>query len=168
MAATEGSKIVVGRKAPAFTLPDQDGEKVALKDLAGQWVVLYFYPKDDTPGCTTEACEFSAGIELFGELDAVVLGCSPDPPERHRAFIARHGLSVRLLSDEKKKVMPKYGAWGEKRLYGRTVEGVLRSTVLIDPRGRVAWHWPRVRAAGHAVQVREKLAELKAAQATVR
>jgi len=154
------SPITVGRKAPAFTLPDQDGNKVALRDLLGRWVVLYFYPKDDTPGCTTEACEFTEGIEAFRDLDAVVLGCSPDPPERHRRFIDKYDLDLTLLSDEKKRVMKKYGAWGTKNMYGRTTEGVIRSTVLIDPRGRIAWHWPRVRARGHAARVREKLEEL--------
>ncbi|GAB4372525.1 MAG: thioredoxin-dependent thiol peroxidase [Acidobacteriota bacterium] len=152
--------IRIGRKAPAFTLPDQDGNKVSLRDLHGQWVVLYFYPRDDTPGCTVEACEFTEGIEAFRDLDAVVLGCSPDSPERHRRFIDKHGLEVTLLSDEKKQVMKKYGAWGEKKMYGRTTEGVIRSTVLIDPDGRIAWHWPRVRAKGHAARVREKLEEL--------
>ncbi len=156
-------RIEIGRKAPAFTLPDQDGRKVALRDLLGRWVVLYFYPKDDTPGCTTEACEFTEGIEAFRHLDAVVLGCSPDSPERHRRFIDRHDLAVTLLSDEKKQVMSKYGAWGEKTLYGRKTVGVIRSTVLIDPEGRIAWHWPRVRARGHAAKVREKLEELAGA-----
>ncbi len=155
-------KKLTGRKAPAFTLPDQDGAKVSLKDLAGSWVVLYFYPKDDTPGCTTEACEFTEGIEAFHDLDAVVLGCSPDPPEKHRRFIAKHGLAVRLLSDEKHQVMEKYGAWGEKKLYGKPVTGVIRSTVIIDPQGRVARHWPTVKAAGHAAKVREALEELQA------
>ncbi len=155
--------IEIGKRAPAFTLPDQDGEKVRLKDLAGRWVVLYFYPKDDTPGCTTEACEFTDSLADFEGLDAVVLGCSPDPPERHRRFIEKHGLEVRLLSDPEHKVMERYGAWGEKTLYGRRSVGVIRSTVLIDPRGRVAHHWRRVRAKGHAAQVRDRLAGLAGA-----
>jgi peroxiredoxin Q/BCP len=155
------SVIRVGGKAPAFELPDQDGVVVSLSSLHGSWVVLYFYPKDDTPGCTTEACEFSEGIEAFRDLDAVVLGCSADSPEKHRAFIAKHGLAVRLLSDRDHKVMEAYGAWGEKSMYGRTTMGVIRSTVLIDPDGRVAHHWPKVKAAGHAAEVREKLAELQ-------
>lgn len=157
------SVLIPGKKAPAFTLPDQDGKKVALKDLAGQWVVLYFYPKDDTPGCTTEACEFTEGIEAFRDLDAVVLGCSPDSPESHRKFIEKHGLKVSLLSDEKKTVMEKYGAWGEKTMYGKKVVGVLRSTVLIDPQGKVARVWPNVKAAGHAAKVKEALQELQTA-----
>ncbi len=155
------SRITAGAKAPAFTLNDQDGAAVSLDGLKGRWVVLYFYPKDDTPGCTTEACEFTEGIEAFEGLDAVVLGCSPDTPESHRRFIAKHGLKLRLLSDPAHEVMARYGAWGEKTMYGRTSEGVIRSTVLIDPEGKVARHWPRVKAAGHAAAVREALAALR-------
>jgi peroxiredoxin Q/BCP len=155
------SAIRVGATAPAFSLPDQDGVPVPLSSLRGSWVVLYFYPKDDTPGCTTEACEFSEGIEDFRGLDAVVLGCSADSPEKHRAFIKNHDLAVRLLSDRDHAVMEAYGAWGEKSMYGHTTMGVIRSTVLIDPDGRVAFHWPKVKAAGHAEKVREKLAELR-------
>jgi peroxiredoxin Q/BCP len=155
------STIKVGATAPAFTLPDQDGTQVKLADFAGKWVVLYFYPKDDTPGCTTEACEFTDGIKAFEKLDAVVLGCSADTPESHRKFIAKHALKVMLLSDPDRAVMKTYGAWGEKSMYGRTTMGVIRSTVLIDPRGKVAFHWLNVKAAGHAEQVREKLAELR-------
>ncbi len=152
----------VGTKAPHFTLPDQDDRAVSLSNIAGKWVVLYFYPKDDTPGCTTEACEFTAGIAAFAGLDAVVLGCSADSPESHRKFIAKHGLEVRLLSDPDHAVMRLYGAWGEKSMYGRTSVGVIRSTVLIDPRGMVAFRWSSVKAAGHADAVRKKLAELQA------
>lgn len=150
-----------GKTAPPFELLDQDGEPVRSSDLEGSWVVLYFYPKDDTPGCTTEACEFTDGIDAFGDLDAVVLGCSPDSPESHRKFIAKHDLTVRLLSDPEHKVMEAYGAWGEKTMYGRKSVGVIRSTVLIDPEGRVAHHWKRVRAAGHAAKVRERLEALR-------
>ena len=155
--------IQLGKKAPDFTLPDQDGEKVSLKGLRGSWVVLYFYPKDDTPGCTTQACEFTAGIRDFRGLDARVVGCSPDSPASHRAFIAKFGLDLTLLSDPEHRVMEKYGAWGEKTLYGKTMMGVIRSTVLIDPAGKVAHHWGRVQAAGHAEKVRDRLAELQTA-----
>jgi thioredoxin-dependent peroxiredoxin len=154
------SKIEVGKAAPAFALADHTGVTVTLADLTGQWVVLYFYPKDDTPGCTVEACELSAGLAGFVRLRATVLGCSRDSAESHRKFIAKHHLKVRLLSDPDHVVMEKYGAWGEKRNYGKKTLGVIRSTVLIDPQGRVAYHWPTVRAAGHAEQVRAKLAEL--------
>ena len=155
------SQIKEGTKAPAFTLPDQDGESVSLSDFKGSWVVLYFYPKDDTPGCTVEACEFTDGISELEGLNAVVLGCSPDLPEMHRKFIAKHNLGVRLLSDPDHGVMETYGAWGEKTLYGRVSLGVIRSTVLIDPEGRVAHHWKKVTAKGHAEKVREKLAALQ-------
>ena len=151
------SKIEIGKKAPRFTLPNQDGTAVSLSDLKGKWVVLYFYPKDDTPGCTTEACEFTDGIADFEGLNAVVFGCSPDSPEKHRAFVAKHSLGVGLLSDPEHKVMEAYGAWGEKKMYGRVTVGVIRSTVIIDPEGRVAHHWKRVKSKGHAAKVRERL-----------
>jgi len=155
--------VETGKQAPAFRLPDQDGEQVALAELKGQWVVLYFYPRDDTPGCTTEACEFTSTLGDFRELDAVVLGCSPDGAEAHRKFIAKHKLEIRLLSDPSHETMTEYGAWGEKVLYGRKSVGVIRSTVLIDPSGRVAHHWKKVRAAGHAGHVAQRLRDLRAA-----
>ena len=153
--------ITVGRKAPRFTLKNQRDESVSLTDFSGQWVVLYFYPRDDTPGCTTEACEFTARTAGFRKLDAVILGCSPDTPDRHRFFIKKYTLRVTLLSDPSHAVMQKYGAWGEKKLYGRTTVGVIRSTVLVDPAGIVAYHWRAVKAAGHADKVRERLQELR-------
>ena len=152
--------MIAGSKAPAFTLPDEDDRSVRLADFRGRWVVLYFYPKDDTPGCTTEACEFTDGIKKFDKLGATVLGVSPDSPESHRKFISKHGLGLTLLSDPGHRVMEKYGAWGVKKMYGRESMGVIRSTFLIDPKGRLAHIWPRVKAAGHAEKVREKLAEL--------
>ena len=155
--------IETGKKAPAFRAKDQDGKARSLGEFAGQWVVLYFYPKDDTPGCTTEACDFTAGLARFTKMDAVVLGCSADSEESHRKFIAKHKLKVTLLSDPDRTVMEKYGAWGEKLMYGKKVTGVIRSTVLIDPKGKVAHHWPKVQAKGHADKVREKLAELQSA-----
>ncbi len=152
--------ITVGKKAPEFTLPDQNGASVKLSGLKGRWVVLYFYPKDDTPGCTTEACEFTAGLRGFEKLNATVYGCSPDLPVKHTSFIAKYKLKVGLLSDADHAVLEAYGAWGEKQNYGKTYMGVIRSTVLIDPTGKVAHHWPKVKAAGHADEVRAKLAEL--------
>jgi peroxiredoxin Q/BCP len=154
---------LTGSKAPAFTMPDQDSRSVDLAALAGSWVVLYFYPKDDTPGCTTEACEFTDSIKEFDRIDAVVLGCSPDSPASHAKFAAKYSLKVRLLSDPDHEVMERYGAWGEKSLYGRTSQGVIRSTVIIDPRGVVAHHWPTVKAAGHAAAVRDRLIALSSA-----
>ena len=152
--------IELEKTAPAFTLEDSGGEPTSLKDLRGNWAVLYFYPRDDTPGCTAEACEFTDAIDDFARLDACVVGISPDAPERHRFFIEKYGLRVRLLSDPSHEVLERYGAWGTKRMYGRESEGVIRSTVLIDPQGRVAKHWPKVRAKGHAAEVRSALAEL--------
>jgi peroxiredoxin Q/BCP len=154
--------VEIGKKAPAFNLKNQDDEAIRLADLAGRWVVLYFYPKDDTPGCTTEACDFSSGLKAFEKLDAVILGCSADSAESHRRFIAKHKLKIDLLSDPKHEVMNKYGAWGKKNLYGKITEGVIRSTVVIDPRGRIAHHWAKVKAVGHADAVKQKLAELRA------
>ena len=159
------TSLVVGRKAPAFTLPDQDGQKVKLSDLKGRWVVLYFYPNDDTPGCTTQACEFTAGIKGFGSIDATVLGCSGNSAESHRKFIAKYKLKVRLLTDADHETMEAYGAWGEKNMYGRKSMGVIRSTAIIDPNGVLAFHYPKVKAAGHAEAVRAKLDELRAAAA---
>jgi len=150
----------VGGKAPAFALANQDGKKVALKSLLGKWVVLYFYPKDDTPGCTTEACEFTSQLALLDKLGARVLGVSPDSAESHQKFINKHRLKLDLLSDPDHKVLARYGAWGAKSMYGRKYEGVIRSTVLIDPEGRIAAHWPEVKPAGHAKEVRERLGEL--------
>lgn len=156
-------QLVVGKNAPAFSLKRDDDTTVKLSDLKGRWVVLYFYPKDDTPGCTTEACEFTAGIKQFENLDAMVLGCSPDSPESHRKFIAKHKLKVSLVSDPDHSVMQAYGAWGEKTLYGRKFLGVIRSTCIISPMGKIAHHWPRVKSAGHADAVRQELAALRAA-----
>lgn len=149
-----------GAAAPAFTLPCQDGSPVSLASLAGSWVVLYFYPKDDTPGCTTEACEFTASMRAFAALGAKVLGVSPDSPASHARFMAKHRLAVTLLSDTDKTMMKAYGAWGQKLMYGKPVTGVIRSTVLIDPKGRIAQHWPKVKAAGHAAAVHEVLVAL--------
>ena len=157
------SNIVPGKDAPVFTLCDQDGKEVVLKELRGQWVVLYFYPRDDTPGCTTEACDFTSGLKAFQALNAVVLGCSPDTRKSHQKFIEKHALKITLLSDETHDVMRTYGAWGTKNMYGRVTEGGIRSTVLIDPAGKVAHHWPKVRAAGHVEKVRAQLEELQAA-----
>ena len=156
--------LAAGKKAPPLRLEDPDGKKVSLGDFAGRWVILYFYPRDDTPGCTTEACDFTARIEDFQGADAVVVGVSPDDGASHRKFLAKHKLRVVLLSDPDHRVLEAYGAWGEKTMYGRTTEGVIRSTVIIDPAGKVAHHWARVQAKGHAEKVLEKLRELQAAR----
>jgi peroxiredoxin Q/BCP len=150
-----------GTKAPDFCLPNQDEVEICLRDLKGKWVVLYFYPKDLTPGCTTEACDFTEAMPEFEDLDAVILGVSPDLPEKHRKFIEKKGLGITLLSDENKEVLKAYGAWGPKKMYGREFEGVIRSTFLIDPEGNIAAVWPKVRVKGHVEAVKEKLEELR-------
>ena len=155
--------IEIGKPAPDFSLKNQADQDVRLSDYDGQWVVLYFYPRDNTPGCTVEACEFTSGVEEFAALDAVVLGCSPDTTRKHRNFIKKFDLKILLLSDPDHKVMEEYQAWGQKKMYGRTFMGVKRSTVIIDPSGNVAHHWRSVRARGHAGKVREKLEKLRSA-----
>lgn len=152
---------MTGKKAPDFTLPDQDEEEVSLSGFRGRWVVLYFYPKDNTPGCTTEACEFTAALPDFKGLDAVVLGVSPDSPKSHRNFREKHDITIPLLSDPDKEVLERYGAYGEKKMYGKVSKGVIRSTLIIDPDGVVRAHWPRVKVKGHVDEVRETLEELQ-------
>jgi peroxiredoxin Q/BCP len=151
-----------GKKAPAFSLLDENGNKVTLKDLEGEWAVLYFYPRDDTPGCIIEACDFTVDLKQFKKLGAMVYGCSPDSPDSHQKFIHKHKLKVKLLSDPSHEMMANYGAWGKKNMYGKITEGVIRSTALIDPNGKVVKHWKRVKAKGHADQVRTVLEALQA------
>ena len=147
-----------GKKAPAFTLEDSTGHKVSLKDFAGQNVVLYFYPRDDTPGCTKEACGFRDLWRRIQKQDAVVLGVSPDGAEAHQNFAAKYKLPFTLLSDPTKKTMEKYGAFGEKMMYGKKTQGVIRSTVWVGPDGKVKKHWARVaKAADHPAKVLEAL-----------
>lgn len=155
------AELEVGNVAPLFTLKNQDGEKVALKDYAGKYVVVYFYPKADTPGCTTEACEFTESIRDFEKLDAIVLGVSPDEPSALKKFQEKYKLKVTLLSDPDHKVMEKYEAWGEKNMYGKISVGVIRSTVIVGPDGKIAHRWKRAKAKGHAAKVAEVVAELK-------
>ena len=147
--------------APDFCLPNQDDVEICLHDLRGKWIVLYFYPKDNTPGCTTEACDFTERMPEFEEHDAVILGVSPDTTQKHRNFIEKKGLKITLLSDTEKEVLKKYGAWGPKKMYGKEFEGVIRSTFLIDPEGKIAFMWPKVKVKGHAEEVKEKLKELR-------
>ena len=152
----------VGEKAPDFCLPNQDSEEVCLRDLQGSWVVLYFYPKDNTPGCTTEALDFTAHLEEFRALGATVLGVSPDSVKKHQNFIAKKELKVTLLSDEEKEVCQAYGVWQLKKNYGREYMGVVRSTFLIDPDGVIAAKWEKVRVKGHVEEVLKTLRELVA------
>lgn len=150
----------VGRKAPAFSLPADDGTTISLKGLAGKKVVLYFYPKDDTPGCTTEGIAFSALKKKFDAANAVVLGISKDSVEKHCKFRDKHNLTIRLLSDEEGKMLEDYGVWGEKSLYGRKFMGINRTTLLIDEKGVVRRVWPKVKVNGHAEEVLAAAKEL--------
>ena len=147
-----------GKAAPAFTLEDTDGKRVSLGDYRGRYVVVYFYPRDDTPGCTKEACGFR---DLHGPIrarGAEVIGISPDDGAAHRKFIDKHSLSFTLLCDPEHEVMARYGAWGEKTMYGKKTVGVIRSTVIVAPDGTVAKRWKRVsRAADHPAKVLEVL-----------
>jgi peroxiredoxin Q/BCP len=153
--------MTVGDKAPDFSLMNQDDETVSLKQLAGKWVILYFYPKDNTSGCTVEAQEFTAFKKAFEKMDAVILGVSPDSTKSHRNFIGKKELGITLLSDPDHQLIEACGAWQLKRNYGREYYGVMRSTVLIDPEGKIAHIWPKVKAKGHAEMVKAKLEELK-------
>ena len=149
-----------GKKAPAFSLPNQHGEKVSLKDFAGKRLVLYFYPRDNTPGCTTEALGFRDAAKKLEKLNAVVLGVSKDSAASHCKFIDKQGLNFDLLTDADGAVLAKYGAWGEKVLYGKKSEGILRTTVVIDEQGVVRKVFPKVRVNGHVDAVLETLAAL--------
>jgi peroxiredoxin Q/BCP len=146
-----------GDLAPVFSLPDQDGSAVSLADLAGRRVVVYFYPADDTPGCTKEACQFSDLVDEYAALGVEVLGISPDGGTRHQKFRAKYGLRIALLSDPTHEVMAQYGAFGEKTLYGRKTVGVIRSTFLVGADGRIERAWYHVRADGHAAKVLQAL-----------
>ncbi|MFT7861013.1 MAG: thioredoxin-dependent thiol peroxidase [Sulfurimonas sp.] len=154
--------IEVGQKAPEFCLPNQDDVEICSRDLKGKWVVLYFYPKDSTPGCTTEACEFTEALPDFNDLDAMILGVSADSTKRHRNFIEKKELGITLLSDESTDMMQEYGVWQLKKNYGREYMGIVRSTLIIDPEGVVQAVWEKVRVKGHVAAVKEKLTELRA------
>ncbi|MFD2046434.1 thioredoxin-dependent thiol peroxidase [Ornithinibacillus salinisoli] len=141
--------VEVGKQAPAFTLPNQSGETVNLSDYKGKHVVLYFYPKDMTPGCTTEACDFRDNHESFGELDAVIIGVSPDPVERHQKFIDKHELPFELLADEDHKVAEAYDVWKLKKNFGKEYYGIERSTFIIDKEGKLQKEYRKVKVDGH-------------------
>lgn len=149
------STIEVGQKAPQFSLPRDGGGTVSLADYAGKKVVLYFYPKDDTSGCTVEAVDFTARTGEFEKAGAVVIGMSPDPVKKHDKFIDKHDLNVILASDEEKEVLETYGVWVEKSMYGRKYMGVARTTLLIDGDGVIRQIWEKVKVPGHAEAVLE-------------
>jgi thioredoxin-dependent peroxiredoxin len=153
--------IAEGDKAPNFSLEADDGTTVTRDSLAGKNVVLYFYPKDDTPGCTKEACDFRDAFPRFDKVDAVVVGVSPDSPDSHRKFKKKFRLPFRLLSDESHKVAESFGVWKEKSMYGRKYMGIERTTVIIDRKGRVARIFPKVKVPGHAAEVENAVRELE-------
>jgi peroxiredoxin Q/BCP len=142
-----------GDKAPDFRASDQDGETVSLKELRGRKVVLYFYPKDDTPGCTKEACSFRDGFSKFRRRNIEVLGVSVDDEKSHKKFAEKYDLPFRLLADPERKIVRDYGVWGEKSLYGRKYMGTNRVTYVIDEKGKIAGVWPKVKPDGHAEQI---------------
>lgn len=159
-AKAKAVELKVGQKAPDFTLPSDTGEKISLKDFRGKKVVLYFYPKDDTPGCTKEACSFRDNINQILERGAVVLGVSADSVESHKKFKEKYNLNFPLLSDEKHKVLEKYGVWKERNLYGKKFMGTERTTFIIDENGRIAHIFKNVKVDGHTEEVLRKLDEL--------
>jgi peroxiredoxin Q/BCP len=150
----------IGDKAPVFVLKDQNGKDVKLDGFNGSWVVLYFYPKDDTAGCTMEAKDFTFLAQKFKEQGAVVLGISPDSCESHAKFQDKHKLNVMLLSDPYKKAIDPYRVWGKKSFMGKSYEGVTRSTFLLDKKGNLTFEWRDVKADGHAMEVLNKLKSL--------
>lgn len=147
----------IGDKAPEFSLPSSDGNEVSLKGLRGKKVVLYFYPKDDTPGCTTEACSFSENLASVKKKGAVVFGVSADSVKSHQRFAEKYGLSFPLLSDENKAVIKAYGVWKEKSFMGRTYMGIERTTFIVDRDGKIAHIFPKVKVSGHTEQILEAL-----------
>ncbi|MEK7636385.1 MAG: thioredoxin-dependent thiol peroxidase [Patescibacteria group bacterium] len=148
-----GRKLAVGDRAPDFELPDQDGMTHKLSDYLGHWVLLYFYPKDDTPGCTKEACGIRDTFSRFEKMDTLVLGVSIDPSKSHRKFKEKYSLPFILLSDEKKIVVKKYGVWGKKKFMGREYLGTFRASFLINPRGEIIKIYTDVKPAEHAENV---------------
>ena len=151
----------IGDKVADFCLANQDEEEICWRDIKGRWIVLYFYPKDNTPGCTTEACEFTEALPTFDGLKAIVLGVSPDSPLKHRNFIAKQDLKITLLADEEKELSKAFGVWQQKKNFGKEYMGIVRGTFLIDPDGKVAEKWEKVRVKGHVEAVRQRLQELQ-------
>jgi peroxiredoxin Q/BCP len=157
---TESEALVAGDKAPAFSLNDDAGNKVSLKDFSGKFLVVYFYPKDSTPGCTQESCDFRDNLNRLKAAGAAVVGVSADSVDSHRRFKEKQGLNFPLLSDPDHKALEAYGVWQEKSLYGRKFMGIVRSTFLIDGKGKLLKVWPKVSVKGH---VDEVLAALRGA-----
>jgi peroxiredoxin Q/BCP len=153
--------VEMGDDAPQFCLPGMDGQEACLDDFRGKWLVLYFYPKDNTSGCTREAVDFTQALPILKSLGAEVLGISRDSPASHKKFTEKHSLEIKLASDTDHKVTEAYGAWALKKMYGKESYGVVRSTFLIDPQGKVAHAWKKVSVKGHAEAVAEKLRQIK-------
>ena len=159
---TAVSDLKVGDAAPAFTLPDQEGKQHSLSDEKGKWVLIYFYPKDDTPGCTTEACTLRDNFAGFKKLKAVVFGVSADSVKSHGSFATKFKLPFPLLSDENKQMLQAYGAWGEKNFMGKKYMGIFRNSFLINPQGKIAKIYEKVKPAEHAEEVLADLTALGA------
>lgn len=155
------SKLKPGDQAPDFCLSNNLDGQTCLKDLKGKWIVLYFYPKDNTPGCTMEAIYFSKALEEFKALGTEILGVSADSVESHCKFAEKHELAITLLSDVDHEVMAKYAVWKEKKMYGRTFLGIVRTTFIIDPDGKIAHVWPKVKVKDHTEDVKAKLKQLQ-------
>ncbi len=147
--------------APDFCLPNQDDVEICLRDLRGKWIVLYFYPKDNTPGCTTEACDFSDAAPDFSMLNAIIIGISADSTKKHRDFIEKKDLSITLLSDESTSMLGEYGIWQLKKNYGKEYMGIVRTTIIIDPQGIIKAIWKNVKVKDHAKEVMKRLQELQ-------
>lgn len=151
----------IGDNAPEFCLPDQDGVEFCLKSLVGNWILLYFYPKDNTPGCTKQACELSSEMDFFVDSGCYVVGVSPDTATSHKKFINSHTLKQTLLSDKDKHTTQLYDAWGQKKLYGKEYMGLIRSSFIIDKNLKIAWMYYNVRVKEHAQKAKQKLLEIQ-------
>ena len=151
----------INQKAPEFCLPNQDDVEICSRDLKGKWIVLYFYPRDNTPGCTTEACEFTEAAPDFSDLDAIILGVSADSTKKHRNFIEKKELGITLLSDESTEMMQEYGVWQLKKNYGKEYMGIVRTTLIINPDGIIKALFEKVRVKEHVAKVQERLQELQ-------
>ena len=152
---------MTGQKIPEFCLNDEQGSKVCSEDLKGKWTVLYFYPKDNTSGCTMEAKDFTCMVEDFSKENAKILGVSPDSEKSHLSFIGKHELKLTLLADPEKDLLHKMGAWKQKKMYGKEYMGVERSTFLVNPEGEIVREWRKVNVKGHADEVLKTLKEMK-------
>lgn len=152
----------VGTKVPDFCMPNQNEEEICFRDIKGKWIILYFYPKDNTPGCTTEACDFTVAQPDFTSINAIILGVSPDSPEKHRKFIDKKNLGITLLADEEKELCKLFGIWQLKKFMGKEYMGVVRSTFIIDPDAKIVATWTKVRVKNHVADVKAKLEELQA------